>query len=77
MQDLQSRTIFRDEYIGLGRDARCYFDGNTNKIYGFVDSIAGNLRFYNTGPIRIEILKLIINDAENRLIPNRPVKLSG
>lgn len=77
MPDVQSRNILSNEYGGLSRDARCYFDGNTNKIYGFVDFIGGNLRFFSSVPIKLEILKIIINDAEKRLQTNRPLKVSG
>lgn len=77
MVDLQSRNLGKNEYGGLGKDARCYFDGTTGKIYGYVDSINSHMRFCCSSPIGIETLKKIIDDAENRFIYLRPTaKLS-
>jgi len=66
--DLQSRLATNNDYVGVGKNARCYFNGSTDEIYAYVYTYTNNLKFCFQKPVSLEMLQAIADDAEKRFI---------
>lgn len=66
MNHIESRFLNPNEFGGIGKDARCYFNAWDKRVLALVGNFRGKSCFIAQAPLPIQDVEFIVNDYMNR-----------